>query len=221
MKQPLVIFGTGEFAEVAAVYFRHDSDYEPIAFTVDPDHITVDSFCGLPVFPFDTLESHIPPAAAEMFIAIGYSGLNRYRIEKVRAATARGYRLASYLSSRATTWPDFALGRNCFILEDNTIQPFTQIGDNTILWSGNHIGHHSRIGAHCYIAGHVVVAGRVSIGDGCFVGCRATLRDGIEVGDNCVIGMGSLIMKDAPPGSVYAPRATERSRVPSHRLRRL
>jgi acyl-[acyl carrier protein]--UDP-N-acetylglucosamine O-acyltransferase len=38
-------------------------------------------------------------------------------------------------------FPGFELKENCFILEDNTIQPHAQIGANVTLWSGNHVGH--------------------------------------------------------------------------------
>ena len=55
-------------------------------------------------------------------------------------------------------------GDNCFILEDNTIQPFVSIGNNVTLWSGNHIGHDSTIDDHCFIASHVVVSGHVRVG---------------------------------------------------------
>ena len=37
--QSVVIFGTGDFARVAEVYLRLDSDYEVVAFTVDEGHM--------------------------------------------------------------------------------------------------------------------------------------------------------------------------------------
>ena len=58
-------------------------------------------------------------------------------ISQVEQAKARGYGLISYVSSKATTWPGFACGDNCFILEDNTIQPFATIGNDVVLWSGD------------------------------------------------------------------------------------
>jgi sugar O-acyltransferase (sialic acid O-acetyltransferase NeuD family) len=219
--KPLVIFGQGEFAQVAHFYFAHDSNYAPVAFAVDPAYLQESTFCGLPVIASDEIASRYPPASADLFIAIGYSNLNRHRADKFRAAKAAGYRLAAYLSSRATVWPGFQVDENCFILEDNTIQPFTTIGANTILWSGNHLGHHSHIGAHCYIAGHVMISGAVQIGDFCFIGVHATLRDHIKVGERCVIGMNALITADAAPDGVYAGEATERRAIPSSRLRKL
>ena len=116
---------------------------------------------------------------------------------------------------------DGRIGANCFILEDNTIQPFVSIGDNVTMWSGNHIGHHSVIGNHTFISSHVVVAGGVRIGEQCFLGVNATLRDHLTIGDRCVIGAGALLLTDAEAEGVYLGAATERSKVPSTRLRGL
>jgi UDP-3-O-[3-hydroxymyristoyl] glucosamine N-acyltransferase len=106
-------------------------------------------------------------------------------------------------------------------LEDNTIQPFVTIGNNVTLWSGNHIGHHSTIRDHCFITSHVVVSGGVEIGEACFLGVNATLRDHIKIGDRCLIGAGALILNDTDPEGLYVGAATERSKVPSTRLRRI
>jgi sugar O-acyltransferase (sialic acid O-acetyltransferase NeuD family) len=152
---------------------------------------------------------------------MGYTRVNAARAEKVAAARAKGYRLVSYVSSRATIFPDFKPNENCFILEDNTIQPYARVGANVTLWSGNHIGHHSIIEDDVYMASHVVVSGRVRIGQGSFVGVNVTIRDHVSVGKKCVLGAGALVLEDQPDFSVVAPRGTERSRVPSTRLRRI
>jgi acetyltransferase-like isoleucine patch superfamily enzyme len=139
----------------------------------------------------------------------------------VTAARAKGYRLVSYLSSRATVFPGFEPKENCFILEDNTIQPFAAIGANVTLWSGNHIGHHSIIEDDVFLASHVVVSGGVRIGQGSFVGVNVTIRDHVTIGKKCVLGAGAVVLEDQPDFSVVAPRGTERSPVPSTRLRNL
>lgn len=220
-RKKLVIFGAGEIAELAAFYFAIDSDYDVAAFAVDRSHLASAEAFGRPLVAFEEAASAFAPRDHELFVAVGYTGLNALRRERYLAAKGMGYRVATYVSSRATTWPGFAPGENCFILEDNTLQPFARVGDNVTLWSGNHIGHHSTIGSHCFIASHVVVSGGVQIGESCFIGVNATLRDHVKVGARCVIGAGALIAEDAEPDGVYAPPAAERSRVPSSRLRRI
>jgi sugar O-acyltransferase (sialic acid O-acetyltransferase NeuD family) len=221
MKKKLVIFGAGDIAQIAHAYFSEDSDYEVVAFTVDEAYLTSSEFCGLPTVSFEAVAEAFPPPEYSMFVALSYSKLNALRREKYEAAKTKGYGIASYVSSRATVLNKGRIGENCFIFEDNTIQPFATIGDNVTLWSGNHIGHHSTIGSHSFIASHVVVSGGVSIGEQCFIGVNATLRDHISIGDRCVIGAGTLLLADAEAEGVYVAQATERSRVPSSKLRRI
>jgi len=217
----LLIFGTGAIGEVAHYYFSHDSDYTIAGFTADREYIKEASFCGLPVVPLDEAIRSFPPNDTDMFVAMSYAKLNNVRKSKCDVATIMGYRLATYISSRAFVARGFTPGANCFILEDNTIQPFARIGKNVTLWSGNHIGHHSMIGDHCFIASHVVVSGGVVIGESSFIGVNAAIRDHVTIGPRCVIGAGALILANADAEGVYLGQATERSKVPSSRLRRI
>lgn len=221
MKQPLIIFGSGDIAQLAHFYFSTDSEYEVVAFTVDAAYRTDTTFCDLPVIAFEEILNHYPPEQCEIFVALSYSKLNAVRKEKYLAAKALGYRIASFISSSATVLNNRCVGENCFIFEDNTIQPFVTIGNNVTLWSGNHIGHHSTIKDHCFIASHVVISGGVVIGEQCFIGVNATLRDHIKIGERCVIGAGVLLLSDAEPEGVYIGTATERAKIPSTRLRSL
>lgn len=219
MSRKIVIFGAGDIAQLAHFYFTTDTHYEVVAFSVDGAYLTEDSVCGLPVLPFESVMTTFSPQEHDFFVALSYSKINTVRKEKFTAAKAMGYKLASYVSSKATVLNQGRIGENCFVLEDNTIQPFVTIGDNVTLWSGNHIGHHSTIHDHTFIASHVVISGGVEIGEQCFVGVNATLRDHIKVGDRCVIGAGALLLSDAPADGVYIGATTERSKVPSSRLR--
>lgn len=221
MNKRLIIFGSGDIAQLAHFYFSTDSEYEVVAFTVDSTYLTDTTFCGLPVVAFEEVTQRYNPEEHECFIALSYSRLNAVRKEKYLATKALGYRLANFISSRATVLNEGRIGDNCFIFEDNTIQPLVTIGNNVTLWSGNHIGHHSTIKDHCFIASHVVVSGGVEIGEQCFIGVNATLRDHIKIGEKCVIGAGTLLLDDAEPEGVYIGIATERSKIPSTKLRRI
>jgi sugar O-acyltransferase (sialic acid O-acetyltransferase NeuD family) len=221
LKKKIIVFGTGEIAELADFYFTHDSDHDVAAFTVDGAFLKQNEFRGRPVVAFEEVAEKFAPDEFGLFVAVSYAKINAIRAEKVAAARAKGYRLATYLSSRATVFPGFEAGENCFILEDNTIQPFAQVGANVTLWSGNHIGHHSVIEDDVFLASHIVVSGGVRIGQGSFVGVNVTLRDHVTIGKKCVLGAGALVLEDQPDFSVLAPRGTERSPVPSTRLRKL
>lgn len=202
-KNKIVIFGLGDIAQLANFYFQHDSNYKVVAFTADSNFIDKNEFCDLPVVPFENIEEYYPSEEYSMFIAVSYVKLNMVRLQKYLAAKTKGYTLVNYISSKATTWPGMNIGENCFILEDNTIQPFASIGNNVTLWSGNHIGHHSEIHDNCFISSHVVVSGGVKIGRNCFIGVNSTIRDHVNIGENCIIAAGSLVIKDTNNNGVY------------------
>src|SRR5437879_2111754 len=141
----VVIFGAGDIARMAHYYFEHDSDHTVAAFTVDEQYREGNEFRGLPLVSFDEVVQRFPPDDYKMFVALSYARMNGARADKYHEAKGKGYELVSYVSSKCTFLTEYPVGDNCFILEDNTIQPFVKIGSNVTLWSGNHIGHDSVI----------------------------------------------------------------------------
>jgi sugar O-acyltransferase (sialic acid O-acetyltransferase NeuD family) len=208
-KQQVVIFGLGELAQIAHFYFSHDSDHEVVAFTADEKYIKKGHFLGLPAVPFETVKLRYPPEKYGMFIAIGFTNLNKSRAAKYEAAKKKGYTLVSYVSSKLVSWGDTKVGDNCFILENQTIQPFVTIGDDVVIWSGNHIGHHVTIGDHCFITSHVVISGGATIKSYSFVGVNATIRDHIVIEKENIIGMGANIVKNTREKEVYIGLAAQ------------
>lgn len=211
----LVIFGTGDIARLADQYFSRDSEHRVVAFTVDAAYREGTRFLDRPLVDFERVLAEYPPSQVAMFVAISYAKMNRVRAEKYGRARSLGYTLASYVSSRCTMLSDHPVGDNCFILEDNTIQPFVRIGNNVTLWSGNHLGHDSTIGDHTFISSHVVVSGHVEIGECCFIGVNATLRNSIRLGARTLVGAGAIILQDTEEDSVYVPRPATRLPKPS------
>lgn len=217
----LVIFGLGDFARVAHAYLRTDPRFRVVAFTVDERFIDRPEEDGVPVVPFERLAASHPPDRCALFVAIGFSKVNRSRAGVYARSKDLGYELISYVSPHAIVAPGVVLGDNCFVFEANVLQPNVRVGNDVILWSGNHIGHDTTIGDHCFVASHAVLSGNVRIGPYCFVGVNATIRDGVTVAEDCVIGAGALIMKDTLAGGVYAVKGTPPATMRSADLRGL
>ena len=221
MGQRLVIVGTGETALLAYEYFTHDSPYDIVGFAVERSYLTETICCGLPVVPLDEIERFWPPTEYRAFVAVSSTRMNRLRTRLFLQVKGMGYTCASYVSSRAFVWRNVEIGENCFIFEDNTVQPFVTIGNNVILWSGNHVGHNTVIRDNCFIASHVVVSGFCDIGENCFLGVNSTVINNITVAKDCFIGAGALIQKETEEGKVYQAVGTEASKVGSLRLFRI
>lgn len=209
----IFIIGDSAFAEIAFELFSHDSDYEVVGFSVEAEYLKQDFLFGLPVVPFETVETVFDPAEVEFYAAITYGAMNRLRTRLYQAAKAKGFRPASYVSSRAFVWRNVKVGEHCFIFENNTVQPFCKIGDNVVLWSGNHIGHHSVIENNCFVASQVVVSGYCNIGQNTFLGVNATVANNVNVGADNWIGMNASIGKSTGDNLIFKGSQAEQARL--------
>ena len=206
----LIIVGDSLFAEIALEYFTHDSDYDVVGFSVETAYRKQETFHDLPVHPFETLEEHVEVGEHSVFAALTYTRLNRVRQRLAAEAKAKGFALASYVSSRAFVWRNVELGEHVFIFEDNTIQPFVSIGSNCVLWSGNHIGHHSTVRDNVFIASHAVISGSVDVGENCFIGVNATIVNDISIGRDSWIGPHVVLTRGTDPETFWRPARSDR-----------
>jgi sugar O-acyltransferase (sialic acid O-acetyltransferase NeuD family) len=219
--RPLVIIGNGEIAEMACEYFAYDTDRDVVAFAIGDEFIKTPTLHDRPVVPLDQLAVRYPPEDCDAFVAIGDGQLNRLRRRHFDGCKAKGYRLASYVSSKAFVWRNVEIGENCFILEHNVLQPFTRIGDNVTLWSGNHIGHRSVVEDDVFMASHVVVSGFCRIGARSFLGVNSALAHQVEVADDNFIAMGAVITASTEPDSIYQGNPAERRPISAKRFCRV
>lgn len=202
MKKDLVIFGTGEIGQLAKFYFQHDSNFNVVAFAADDAFIKEPTFEGLPVVPVSELMKRYPPSKYQVHVALSYNKLNQIRKDKYLLLKGMGYELPSYVCSKSVYWPDLQIGDNCFILENQTIQPTVKIGNNVMIWSGNHLGHGCEIKDHAYLSSHICISGHTVIGEQCFIGVNSTFKDFIKVGDRVFVTMGADVTKDVPSDAV-------------------
>jgi len=214
----LVIVGDSAFAEIAREYFDADTGYEVVAFAVETPFLKRETLHGLPVLPFETLEERLDPARHDVFVACTYTQLNRLRQRLAADAKARGYKLASYVSPRAFVWKNVELGEHCFVFEDNTVQPFVTLGSNLVLWSGNHIGHHSVIKDHVLFTSHVVLSGHCVVESFCFLGVNATVRDKVHLAEGTLVAMSASVTRNTEAWGVYEGVPAQKRKVSSKDL---
>ncbi len=211
---PVVVFGAGRLAQLAAYVLGHDSPFEVIGHTVDTPYLAMaqadPALGGLPVFPFETLEDHLGPNECQLLIALGYRQINGLRQARFDQARARGYRLISYVSSQATLWPNVAIGENVMVYEQTVVQPFAHIGDNCLIRSSVHLSHHVHVEDHVFIAAGVVTGGGVRVGARTCLGLGATIKDGIVLASQTFVGAGSLVLADTEFNGLYLGQPAKR-----------
>ncbi len=199
----IIIFGIQDFAQLAHFYLVNDSDHEVVAFSVNEKYLPESKFfCGLPIVSFENVEKMYSTSEYKFFAPMSPLKMNRVREEIYFNIKNKGYELISYISSKAVVFKN-KIGDNCFILESNVIQPFVEIGNNVVLWSGNHIGHHSIINDHVMFTSHVVLSGHCIVESYSTLGVNSTIRDGVTIAEGTFVAMGASIIKSTEPWSMY------------------
>lgn len=199
----VIIFGCEQFAQLANYYLTETpNEYDIIAFTVHKDYRNNDTIFNKPLIDFENIENIYPPSEYYLFAPMSGKGLNKIREKIYNEGKEKGYEFISYISKYARVFTK-NIGENCFILENNIIQPFTQIGNNCVLWSGNHIGHHSIIKDHVFITSHVVISGNCIIEKYCWLGVNSTLKNNLKINEGSLISMSACVLKDTDPYFIY------------------
>ena len=128
--EKVIIFGASAGARLIYYSLAQDSSCQVVGFTVDRSYIKEPELCGLPVIPFEEVESIYPPSECKMLVAVLANRINKTREEKYLQAKAKGYQFISHISSKATTYPDLVIGEEYIVMfnpEDSTKLYYTCI----------------------------------------------------------------------------------------------
>lgn len=201
--RPVIIFGNQLSSSLAWYCLTHDSTMHVAGFTVDESRLESTQHEGLPIVAFERLEQVFPPQDYRLLIPMGYVQINRIRRSRYEQAKQRGYQLASYVSTRASVWPDLVVGDNVLVYEHAIIQPFARVGDNCIIRSGAHVSHHCEIADHVFVSAEVAMASSCKIGEQAILGVGSVLRDGLRVAERSFVGAGAVVVTDTQADGVY------------------
>lgn len=90
------------------------------------------------------------------------------------------------------------IGANCTI--DRGTFGATTIGNKTKIDNQVNISHNVRVGDRCLIAAGARISGSTVVGDSVWIGPNAVISNGLNIGRGAQIGIGSVVLRDVPPG---------------------
>jgi sugar O-acyltransferase (sialic acid O-acetyltransferase NeuD family) len=210
-----IIYGNGAMAKILYSYIR--SDKNVCGFTVDDISINnnSNSFCGLPLIPFNSVEKIFSPSEYTITIAVGFIDMNELRNKKYNEAKSKGYSIGTYVHPSVMIHDDVSIGENCIILDYVSIHPGCRIGNNTFISSNVNVGHDCIVGPSNWINGGVMIAGGCDIGQCCFFGVNSSVGHGVRIGARNFIAANTLINKDTKDDGVYVSEPGQLFRLKS------
>ena len=219
MKKDLIIFGAGKIAESVSYYFNRDSDYKIVAYVVDDNYATKQTFLDKPLIKLSELNVRYSSKDYFVFVATGYQGINQLRTSKYEYFKNLGYSFASYISPYVKS--DFTIGENTIVMDSTIIQPCVKFGKNIFVWGGAMVGHHAVIEDNCWLTGGCQIGGIVNLGEGTFVGLGAVIGNEVKIGKKCMIGASTFTTKNLEDKTVLMTPPTEIHRLNSEQFTRM
>lgn len=199
-EKALVIFGTGQQSDIITFYLNKMSR-KIYAYCVDDRFYKKSEFKGKKIITTKELLKKYKPKDIKLHVAISYKKLNQLRYEKYIFFKNKGYTFENIIFNTSLNKSEFRLGENSVIL-DSYIQPYAKIANNTFIWSGSTVGHHSSIGNNCWISSGSTIGGNCKIRDFSFLGLNTTIGHFVNIGKKCFIGSSSHITKNISSQSV-------------------
>jgi acetyltransferase EpsM len=191
--QPLLILGTGAFAEEVADLVAACEGYTLCGFVENWDRSRCDDrLLGMPVHWIDDAAGMT--ATHEVVCAIGTTRRRGF----VDQASALGFRFASLQHPSAIVAPSAEALPGTILGASVVVGAHTRIGAHTILNRGVLIGHHTNVGECVTVSPGANVAGRVTVHDGAYVAMGAIVLEDLTIGAGSLVAAGSVVTRDVP-----------------------
>ena len=203
-KKRCVMFGLTIFSQMLRFYVEKYSEVEVEAYIVDAQYKNSDSFDGLPVETFETLEEKYPADQYSVIIGLGYSKMNDLRKQKFLQVKEKGYKIQGFIHpSVIEEMKEYGEGN--IILEGAVVGYKVRLGDGNIIWNGCNISHESAIGDFNYFSPGTTLGGKTVVGNNCFFGMNSVIRGPKTVADYSLVWAGCFVSDDTEPYGVYVP----------------
>lgn len=165
---------------------------------------------GTPVLGGRELIGEMP--AASFVVCTGRPGDYASRPRIVRELGLAADRYATIIHPAAAVAPSSRVGPGSVLLAHVTLTAAVTVGAHVAIMPQVTLTHDVEVADFATLASGASTGGGARIGAGAYLGAGALLREGTRVGDRAMVGMGSVVLRDIPPGEVWAG-------VPARRLR--
>jgi UDP-N-acetylbacillosamine N-acetyltransferase len=197
----VIIFGTGDLANQLYHYLHTDSSYDVDSFCVSRAYYRQSEFLGKPVRIWEEAVEQLSRDEYRFILALGYKQL-RARKAMFEEIRAHGFSLINFIHSTARVYGK-VVGEGNIILANVTLEPFSTVDSNNIIWTNSLICHDSVIGAHNFIAAGSIIGGHAQVLSNNFIGFDATVIQHVKVSEEVLLGAKSLLLQQPESHSVY------------------
>ncbi|MEU3454296.1 acetyltransferase [Micromonospora sp. NPDC006766] len=213
----LVIVGAGGFARETAAAVRAINEVRPTwrlrGFLDDDTALHGTHRAGLPILGGIDLVAAMPAAAVVVCVGNPRDYVSRRRIVERIALPAQRY--ATIVHPSATVGAGSTVAAGSVLLAGVVLTAEVSVGAHVAVMPQAVLTHDDRVSDYATLASGVRLGGGAVLRPGAYVGAGALVREGVTIGDWSLVGMGSVVLRDVPPGEVWAGSPARRLRAAS------
>ncbi|MGC5020490.1 acetyltransferase [Micromonospora sp. DT47] len=202
----LVIVGAGGFAREAASAALAANRLRPTwrlrGFVDDDPALHGTERSGLPVLGGLDVVAGMPDAAVVVCVGNSRNYVVRERI--VRRLHLPTDRYATVVHPAAEVGAGCTVGPGSVLLAGTVLTADVAVGSHVAVMPQAVLTHDDRVDSYATIASGVRLGGGAVLERGAYLGAGALVREGVTVGAWSLVGMGSVVLRDVPPGQVWA-----------------
>ncbi len=95
------------------------------------------------------------------------------------------------------------IGMNVLVMANVFLSSQVRVGNHCVLLPQSVISHEAVIGDYAMIGSNCSVSGGCKIGRSSYLGSGSRLKENVVIGDRSLIGLGSVVLKNTQPDSVF------------------
>jgi sugar O-acyltransferase (sialic acid O-acetyltransferase NeuD family) len=191
--KPLLILGTGTFAEEIADVAADSGEFEIAGYVENLDRARCSETIGGHIVHW------IDDIGAMTSTHLAICGLGTtHRRKFTDQAAAMGMRFATVIHPGARVSSRSSLGEGTVVSAGVIIAAHTHVGRHVIVNRGALIGHHTAIGDYTSVMSGANIAGNCTIGEASYLGMGCIVINNLTVGKSSLVGAGAVVTRSVP-----------------------
>ncbi|GGM42443.1 transferase [Micromonospora sonchi] len=211
----LVIVGAGGFARETAAAVRAVNDarsrWRLLGFLDDDAALHGTERIGLPVL--GGIDRLAELGETEVVVCVGNPRNYLARQQIVRRLALPADRYATVVHPSAHLGTACSVGPGTVLLAGAVLTAEATVGAHVAVMPHVVLTHDGRVSDHVTLASGVRLGGGAAVHLGAYVGAGALIREGVTIGEWSQVGMGSVVLRDVPPGEVWVGNPARRLRA--------
>jgi sugar O-acyltransferase (sialic acid O-acetyltransferase NeuD family) len=211
LPRPLVVLGTGGFARETVQLLRaHPAcgpgggSYAVIGLLDDDPRRHGTTIGGVPVLGPAELASEHAAGGAMVLACVGNPGAPGSRQGLVTRLHLPDEAWATVIHPLASISSDSTVGAGSVLHAGVVLTAAVRLGRHVVVMPHVVLTHDDVVADAVTFGAGVCLAGAVTVGEAAYVGSGALVREHRTIGAGAVVGMGSVVLRDVPPGETWA-----------------